>query len=202
MLLTLGSSFFALLAILIYKRASKKITNIAFFVVSLSFFLFAFHVHEKTILLPFLAYLIAYKELRLILPSFALISMYSLHPLLIREQQILTYAILSPFYFIMSKYANSYYTQYVTGKSGTIHEARDDNPKLRLLFNVLDILNVIAVVGYHICEILVPPPKDFPWMYPMINAALSFGNFVIFYLYANYRIYQLIVNDKEKVKTD
>jgi alpha-1,3-glucosyltransferase len=156
-------SIFSLLGILVHHKPSKKITNLSFFIVSLSFFLFSFHVHEKTILVPFIAYLLNIKHLRNILPSFSMMALFSLYPLLKRENQVITYFILMLLTII--------YTNSQMGKS---------------YLKALNILNVIFIVCYHAAEMTIQPPANYPWLYPMINAFLSFTNFSFILLYSYY----------------
>ena len=171
--LTLLSSLFAVVSILIHYKSSKKITNLAFFIVSLSFFLFSFHVHEKTILVPFLAFLLNYKRLLLILQQFTIVSLFSLYPLLKREDQIMPYFVLMFFSFN--------YTRYISKKK-----------------SFLDLLNISFIIVYHICEIYIPPPKSYPWFYPMLNSLVSFLNFSYIFLYSNYILYKSLRLNKKK----
>lgn len=156
--------------------------------------------HEKTILLPYLAYLICYKELKLISGSFCLISTFSLYPLLARENQLLPYSVLIAFYFILTKYSNKIYSE-LANEAVAADEEILMNKYLKLAFKILESLNITAITLYHVCELIIPPPKTYPWLYPTLNAFISFGNLVIFYFYANLRILQIIRNNNKQIKT-
>lgn len=167
---TLTSSLPSLLSLLFYN--SKNITNLSFFNVSISFFMFSFHVHEKTILLPLLPVILCLKDLNQIIPVFTLISSFSLFPLLQRENQVFTYYGLTIFYYFFSKYLTDKHLQ-LKQKSGVF-----------LIF-MIEIIDFLLIVVYHICEQYIPPPSRFPWLYPMLNATLCFLNFVFFYFYSS-----------------
>jgi alpha-1,3-glucosyltransferase len=169
--LTAISSLLALIAILFHHKPSKKITNLCFFIVSLCFFLFSFHVHEKTILVPYIAYLLNMKLMPEVLPSFSTIALFSLYPLLKREGQVITYVILM--------ILNIVYTKYLT-------------KGLKL-----DWLNFIIVPLYHLLELTVKPPQNYPWLYPMINALVSFINFSFILLYSYYTLWKTVKINKK-----
>ncbi len=164
------SSLPSLLSLLFYN--SKNLTNLSFFNVSISFFMFSFHVHEKTILLPLLPVILCMKDMNQIIPVFTLVSSFSLFPLLQRENQVFTYYGLTIFYYFFSKYLAEKQCQ-INGNSSFF-----------LLF-LIEIFDFLLITVYHICEQYIPPPSRFPWLYPMLNAALSFLNFLFFYLCSN-----------------
>ena len=83
------------------EKITKRICTQCFFIVSFAFYLFSFHVHEKTIIVPFLAYLLNLPHMKNILPSFTLIGMFSLFPLLKRENQIIPYYLTSIIFYLI-----------------------------------------------------------------------------------------------------
>lgn len=176
-------SFISSISILWLRKPSIKLTNLCFFIVSMSFFFFSFHVHEKTILVPFLAYVLNYHSLYFILPSFSLVSLFSLYPLLKREDQHIPYFIFLIFSFIFNKYLKS--------SSESLSIKAKESKLLTLFFNLLDILNVLFIIVYHTADIIIPPPQAYPWIYPALNAAFSFGNFMLFYMVAIKKLFDL-----------
>ncbi|KAJ3277061.1 Glucosyltransferase-like protein [Terramyces sp. JEL0728] len=75
---------------LFYKpTASKFIASLA--ITSLGFFLFSFQVHEKSILLPLLPITVMYHEFPLLAVWFNNVAMFSLFPLLKKDQLVLSY---------------------------------------------------------------------------------------------------------------
>jgi alpha-1,3-glucosyltransferase len=176
--LTLITSLIPVICILIHYRASRKITNLSFFIISLCFFLFSFHVHEKTILVPFLAYILNIKRLPDILQSFSNIAIFSLYPLLKREEQEIPYLLLL--------IINNIVCQYIAINKPKIHK-------------YLDNLNIILIILYHVLELTVPPPTKLPWLYPMLNALISFINFSIVLLYSYYILYKNTKVEKRNI---
>ena len=76
--LTVSTAVIPAICILFGKKLSKKKKKIGFFIISLGFYLFSFHVHEKTIIVPYLAYLLCFFDMKLFLPSFTMIAMFSM----------------------------------------------------------------------------------------------------------------------------
>ena len=183
LLFTLLSCVNPILCLLFSKKLNYKITNLSFFIISFGFYLFSFHVHEKTILIPYLAYLLCYFSLDFILSSFTLISMFSMFPLLKRENQIFTYAILQIMFFISSKFIQKIINMQKIHKNKIYKKNY-----LVLIFNVLEILIILFILGYHICEYFIPPPEKYPWLFPLINSFSSFCYFFAIFLIANIKI--------------
>jgi alpha-1,3-glucosyltransferase len=105
LILTIIGCVLPVFAIFTSQKITKRICTLCFFIVSFSFYLFSFHVHEKTIIVPFLAYLLNLPNMKNLLPSFTLIGMFSLFPLLKRENQIIPYYLLNILFYLTSKYA-------------------------------------------------------------------------------------------------
>ena len=192
LLLTVMSTIIPIICMLFGNNFSRKIFNLSFFIVSFGFYLFSFHVHEKTIIVPYLAYLLCFFKIKEILPSFNLISMFSMYPMLKRENQIIPYFVLSfSFYIvikiIISKYKNS-------------EEVKKENNLRIFIFTLIEIISIIFIIGYHICEKIIPPPQKYPWFYPLINAVFSFTYFIFIFLIANIEILKLSFGQNNKKK--
>ena len=104
LLLTLMGCVIPVLCILLAKKLTNKIATQSFFIISLTYYLFSFHVHEKTIILPFLAYLLNLFHMKNLLPSFSTVAMFSLYPLLKRERQVIPYFTTTVFFYILCKF--------------------------------------------------------------------------------------------------
>ena len=190
--ITFVLSLSSCLALILYRKVSKKITNIVFFNVSMSFFLFSFHVHEKTILLPFLAYLLNFNKIPEILSSFSVISLFSLHPLLKRENQMIPYFSFLLFTWITTRWL----MDCLLLKIKTNINKNFTEIKLNKLSKILEKLNFIVIILYHYMEFTSPPPDKYPWLYPTLNAAFSFMNFSFFFLFSNYKLINLMIENK------
>ena len=192
LLFTLLSCIIPILCLLFSKKLNYKITNLSFFIISFGFYLFSFHVHEKTILIPYLAYLLCYYSLNFLLSSFTLISMFSMFPMLKRENQIFTYAILQILFFISSKFIQKIVIKQKKQKN-EIYKINN----IVLFFNILEILIILFILTYHICEYYIPPPEKYPWLFPLINSFSSFCYFFVIFLIANINILKLSFYDKK-----
>jgi len=185
--LTLVPSLISCIAIF-YTKDNKKIiknTNLAFFIVSMSFFFFSFHVHKKTILVPFLAYLINYYEFPEFLFNFSFVGLFSFYPLLKRGKQIIPYTI----FMISNFFLNE--TQKIN--KNELHDNSYEKfstkvfknfPIFSKIFQYLEYFNVLFVIFYHVYEQMIDTPMKYPCLYSMINSTFSFVNFFIFYLFA------------------
>lgn len=195
--LTLFASMFSLLSVITYKKRAeksklKKITILSFFITSLSFFLFSFHVHEKTILVPLLAFMLStsFKLIRNISKSFYLISLFSLYPLLKRENQEIPYLILMIFIYFFAKFIYNSFDDKKTEKNNQTKIGIISNLVSFILDN-LEYIDILFIICYHISEIYIPPPTRYPWFYPLINSSFAFVHFVLFYIIANLKVYLL-----------
>lgn len=166
-----------------FKYYRNKMIIISIFTCSMSFFMFSFHVHEKTIMLPVLAFCLCFDQLIELLPSFTMLSIFSLYPMLSREGLELPYICLLITSFIFTKKISSNY--YKLDKL-ICHQKKKIFSKgdclLPSLFNILDYLNLIIIFTYHYYEINVKPPQRYPYLYPAINSAYCFLWFFITYL--------------------
>ena len=202
LVLTIIGCLVPIIAIFGRKKISKTRCTQCFFIVSLSFYLFSFHVHEKTIIVPFLAYLLNLPNMINILPSFTLVGMFSLFPLLKRENQIIPYYLLSILFYIISKYALKLIDVKENIKGKNIYEmnVKKNNENI---FWLMEIGVFIIMIFYHFVDYNIPPPKQYPWFYPMLNAAFCFCYFFCIFLYNNYTLLTKTfekdqINQKEK----
>ncbi|CAI9110690.1 OLC1v1010758C1 [Oldenlandia corymbosa var. corymbosa] len=136
---------------------------------ALAFYLFSFQVHEKSILLPLLpASLLALEEpsVFLWLAQNGLISMF---PLLVRDKLVLPYVALYSLFSLL------YYTP-----SGRQHERET-------CYLTLKVLLLGCVIALHVAYLTVTPPRRYPFLSEAIIMLLCFSQFVLVFLYANYR---------------
>lgn len=181
--LTSISTLPSIWSMLTHYKASKKITKMTFFIISLGFYLFSFHVHEKTIIVPFLAYSLCYFDMKEILPSFILIGMFSMYPMLTRENQVLTYFCLTIIGYLYSKTINEMID---VNEANNINATEIKDSIKKRIFRYIEYIAIAFILLYHLLEKTIPPPNHYPWFYPMINAAFSFLYFFGYFVYANY----------------
>ncbi|KAG2703737.1 hypothetical protein I3760_06G150700 [Carya illinoinensis] len=150
-----------------------------------SFYIFSFQVHEKSILLPLLpASLLALEE-PFLLKWITFYALFSMFPLLCRDELILPYVALSALFILIYH-----------GPSG-----RQDRRK-RLSFNsVVTTLLVLCSVLLHIVYITMQPPNRYPFLFEAVIMFLCFSQFVVLCFYSNAKQWSLkrtIFMDKEK----
>ena len=183
LVLTLLGCLLPVFVIFKSNKITKKICIKSLFIVSFSFYLFSYHVHEKTIIVPFVAFLINLPHMKKFLPSFTLVAMFSLFPLLKRENQIVPYYLATLIYYFISKLVN------------LLLPKKSDKKNI---YFFIEIFIFIMMVLYHIIEYKIPPPEKYPWFYPMINALFCFCFFFGLFLYSNYSLIK--ISFKEKIK--
>ena len=184
-------------SIFITKKITKKICMQCFFIVSFAFYLFSFHVHEKTIIIPFLAYLLNLPKMKDILPSFTLIGMFSLFPLLKRENQIIPYYLTSILFYIICKF----FLKIMNFKNDRDEKNKVENDDT--IYWLFEICIFSIMLFYHFVDYAIPPPEEYPWFYPMLNASFCFCYFICVFLYSNYDLLKMVYKkegDYEKVK--
>ena len=188
LLLTLFSCLFPIIALFKVNKITKKICMQCFFIISMAFYLFSFHVHEKTIIVPFLAFLLNLPYMKNILPTFTLIGMFSLFPLLKRESQIIPYYLTNIIFYFFAKFGIKL-IKTIKGKKEN-----------RYIYFFVEIAIFIIMILYHIIEYIIPPPEKYPWFYPMINAIFCFLFFFGIFIYSNYSLFKNIYKNNNKNK--
>ncbi|KAD2805719.1 hypothetical protein E3N88_39096 [Mikania micrantha] len=141
---------------------------------SLSFYLFSFQVHEKSILLPLLPASILAMEEPFVFQWFTQFALLSMFPLLCRDKLLLPYIALYGI-FILIYYAPN---------------GKPDTPKARFwsrmtLFFVGFLLFLSFVL--HIVYLTINPPKKYPFLFEAIIMLLCFSQFVFVAVYTNWK---------------
>lgn len=189
---------FSLPSACLLKTKARSCLFLCLFLTSMSFFMFSFHVHEKTIILPSIVLLFSYEELSSFLPSYNLLSTFSLFPLLKRENQEIPYLIMMFFYFFMTKVLKK--TVYLV-KIGICEEKEIKHKESTCLFdsllNVIDYINLFLVILYHFLEIYITPPEKFPYLFPLINAFYCFIWFFFTYIGSFFELIRKLLNKNE-----
>ena len=170
--LTVSTAVIPAICILFGKKLSKKATKIGFFIISLGFYLFSFHVHEKTIIVPYLAYLLCFFDMKLFLPSFTMIAMFSMEPMLERENQVYTYITLTIMFYILSK------TLIEVTKVSTAVAKKEKEVKSSYMDTFMNLVEILIIIFISIINILKLKIKN----NPECNLIHS-GSYIVSYLY-------------------
>ncbi|CAG9310958.1 unnamed protein product [Blepharisma stoltei] len=146
--------------ILLFKR---KPLNLSFLYalsgVSLSFFLFSYHVHEKTILIPLLPFtLLAIIDTPELFRFYVIIATFSMYPLMIKDGLRFAYFCLSIVFYIMA------------GDVIKTLNYFQDRKGMNLGFWYLGMLII------HLLE-FIEPPQQYPYLFETLVAAYSFLGF-------------------------
>lgn len=132
---------------------------------SMAFFLFSYHVHEKSILLPALpvSLLIPYRPRACI--WFLCVAHFSMLPLYISDGVVLPAAIVFLLYFILAFFSVGF--------------NRRCNHWMRLAFS----LSAGGSTLLTLLSLTCTPPTSYPYLWTLLISLFSFGHFVAFFLY-------------------
>ncbi|KAI9284963.1 glycosyl transferase [Umbelopsis sp. AD052] len=143
---------------------------------SMSFFLFSFQVHEKSILLPALPVTLLILEEPWAVSMFINVAMFSMFPLLKREALVLPYFLVT----ILWNYLAGFHTI----------------PMSKVVKLLTSICYTVILV-WHIAESYIPPPQALPDLYTVLNVLFSCGCYLLAFLYFNWRQFNLVDNATE-----
>lgn len=138
---------------MLFRRPSKEMFLPALGSCSMVFFLLAFQVHEKSILMPLLPITIMWTRHAQLCSWAVLMSCFSMYPLLLRDG-------------LAIPYAASMVVLFVAGE-----------------WNIWTRLSVLPVVAIHAVMIWVPPPVRLPHLWIMLCMTYCFVMFVLWLLF-------------------
>ncbi|KAJ3314219.1 Glucosyltransferase-like protein [Boothiomyces sp. JEL0838] len=151
---------------LFYKpTASKFMTSLA--ISSLGFFLFSFQVHEKSILLPLLVISAMYNDFPLLSTWFNNVAMFSLFPLLKKDQLVLAYIALLILWNALTL------------------PAWNNSGKLKYLL----FLSYIPIAALHCLEYSTFPPAHLPDLFVVLNVLYSTTMFGFMFLALHLKLF-------------
>eukprot|EP00742_Colponemidia_sp_Colp-10_P009760 GILJ01010675.1.p1 GENE.GILJ01010675.1~~GILJ01010675.1.p1 ORF type:complete len:523 (+),score=18.04 GILJ01010675.1:25-1569(+) len=141
---------------------------------SLSFFLFSFQVHEKSILLPLLPVSLLMSSFPLFGTWFGTVSLFSLYPLLVRDGLVVPYWSFLISYFIVAGYISIYILP--------PFDKLKQNQKLGLqeriqLYSMA--FTLICIVALHIFEVIYVPPQKWKDLHVLLNSVFCFCCFFV-----------------------
>ena len=187
--------------IMLYPK--KHMLPYALIACSMSFYLFSFQVHEKTILVPLLPVTLLYTSNDINVLSFVCwinnVSLFTLWPLLKKDQLSLQYCtcfimcnwLLGNFSFITPRFLPGFLTP------GPSISKVDQNYRRRsllpsnILWKLCIIGSYIAMLVVHIGDRFVGPLDKYPDIWVILNCGVGFGCFVLFWLWVHYKLFTL-----------
>ncbi|KAJ8682276.1 hypothetical protein QAD02_018068 [Eretmocerus hayati] len=183
----------------LFFRASREKFLLALINSALSFFLFSFQVHEKSILLVAIPVLLQFNQDPFCCFWFLIISVFSMLPLLIKDGLYLAYFASLIFFIISTSWM--WFEPKVSLIKGK-EEVREEKPSSKkvktkksvsvwtssdLYINVVFTLSLLGVLMLSICSVVLKAPQRYPDLYPLLVSVYSCVHFVLFLIYFNYQ---------------
>ncbi|XP_055917101.1 probable dolichyl pyrophosphate Man9GlcNAc2 alpha-1,3-glucosyltransferase [Eupeodes corollae] len=158
-------------AIQLYRKPSKQDFLYLLFNSALTFFLFSFQVHEKSILLPGLPAMLLYPIEPLMVPWFLQISTISMFPLLYKDKLVLPFICMIIIFQLLSRLI-----------SGKEHQ-NIMSQQIKWLYHCSCVMSLVLVL----CHLYAPVPKKLPHLYVLAISVFSCSHFLVFLGYTNYK---------------
>jgi len=163
-------------------------------ITSLTFFLFSFHVHEKTILLVAIPAILVTAQpsrkstyVRFWLPWFLTISVFSMVPLLIKDGLLIPTLALSTLFLTMYWSLDQLVPANISIFTERISSPVPVEPN-SIWIQLLGFLHVLSILGAFVLTILhvvLKPPKKYPYLWPTLICVYSSVHFILFLLILN-----------------
>ncbi|CAB3364114.1 Hypothetical predicted protein [Cloeon dipterum] len=150
--------------LLLLRQPNNKNLLLSLFISSLGFFLFSYHVHEKSILLPATAAILLLPHHPVSATWFLAVSTYSLLPLMVKDKLVVQWAaLLILFVAVAAK-------MMPPANSAFLRTAR----KVSLGGSIFLVL----------AQAVIAPPQRYPDIFPLLNSIFSCAHFLGFLTYA------------------
>lgn len=189
--------------IIIFLYPKKFLLPYALAACSMSFFLFSFQVHEKSILLPLMPITLLYTSTNWDVLSLVCwinnVALFTLWPLLKKDGLYLQYFVcyflsnwlIGNFSFITPTFLPRFLTP-----GPSISSIKDDYRRRSLLpknilWKLIIVSSYIAMGIIHFVDLFVAPPAAYPDLWVILNCTLGFGCFSLFWLWNNYQIFKI-----------
>lgn len=163
------------------KNPSKTKFLLSLINCSLSFFLFSFQVHEKSILLVAIPVLMYSPQNTFICTWFVTITTFSMLPLFIKDNLSVPFISMSLVYFIV--YHNIEKLILKQKKTSTLYLIRN--------------MSLFGCMILTICSIIIKSPQKYPYLWPLIISTYSCIHFIAFLMYFNFNQLMLHVPKKK-----
>ncbi|NXU70599.1 ALG6 glucosyltransferase, partial [Oreotrochilus melanogaster] len=191
--LSFAVTFLSLLPTCIKLTIQPSLRGFKFALVScaLSFFLFSFQVHEKSILLVSVPVCLIINEIPFMATWFLLVSTFSMLPLLLRDSLLLSYTVtslaflsacLASFSILEKTSAEDLQLKpFSLSLKGYMSWFKSFPKIVRSLF----LLSITLMGILSLLSAAVPPPQRFPDLFPVSVSIISCLHFLLFLVYFN-----------------
>jgi alpha-1,3-glucosyltransferase len=197
----------------LFFRPSREKFLLALINSSLSFFLFSFQVHEKSILLVGLPVLLHFHKDPFACFWFLIISVFSMLPLLIKDGLFLAY--LASFTFFITSVSWMWFESkighFLKNKEDK-QEEKQTSRKIKvkksaslwtsseIYTNILFSLSLLGVLVLSISSGFLKAPKKYPDLFSLLVSVYSCAHFFLFLIYFNYKQFCAISVPVRKLK--
>lgn len=175
---------------------------------ALSFFLFSFQVHEKSILLVSLPVCLVLTEIPFMSTWFLLVSTFSMLPLLLKDQLLLP-SVVTVMAFLVA--CSTFFPMFENTSEEQLQlksfavSVRRRLPGFTFLPRIIQCLflsSVITMVLLTILSVTLDPPQKLPDLFSVLICFVSCVNFVFFLVYFNIVIMWDSKNGRNRKKID
>ncbi|AMD20153.1 HCR003Wp [Eremothecium sinecaudum] len=170
---------------------------------SMSFFLFSFQVHEKSILLPLLPITLLMTSTDWDVLSMVSwinnVALFTLWPLLKKDDLMLQYITMFLFYnWLIGNFSfvtPTFLPKFLT-PGPSVSDVADDYRRRSLLprnlmWRIIIVISYIFMAAIHVMDYFIMPPKAYPDMWVLANCTLGFGCFGLFWLWNHYKMWTI-----------
>ncbi|XP_009704153.1 PREDICTED: dolichyl pyrophosphate Man9GlcNAc2 alpha-1,3-glucosyltransferase-like, partial [Cariama cristata] len=191
--LSFAVTFLSLLPTCIKLTVQPSLRGFKFALVScaLSFFLFSFQVHEKSILLVSVPVCLIINEIPFMATWFLLVSTFSMLPLLLKDGLLLAYAATTLSFLSVCTASFSIFEKtsaedlqlkpFSLSLKGYVSWFKSFPKIVRSLF----LLSVTLMGVLSLMSAAVPPPQRLPDLFPVSVSVISCLHFLLFWVYFN-----------------
>lgn len=189
--------------VLIFLYPKKHLLPYALAACSMSFFLFSFQVHEKTILLPMLPITLLYTSTDWNVLSLVCwinnVALFTLWPLLKKDGLILQYGVMflfsnwliGNFSFVTPRFLPKFLTPGPSISAVDEDYRRESLLPKHIIWKVIIVASYIAMGVIHFLDLFIQPPSKYPDIWVLANCSLGFACFVIFWLWNYYKLFAM-----------
>ncbi|KAF0700144.1 Aste57867_9332 [Aphanomyces stellatus] len=181
---------------LLRRRPTRVRFFLALFNSSMSFFLFSFQVHEKTILLPLLPVAFLLSEASLLASWFGLVATFSMYFLLVKDGLLLPYVVALVAYTAFGIVPVLLTKSRLALRPSAPGLLSDGTPSL--YHRVYVLVSLVGIVVLHVLQATVPPPVKYPHVHEYLFALYACGHFLFALVYATYWQWTASVDDEDQ----
>ena len=192
----------AMILIILYPR--KHLLPYALAACSMSFYLFSFQVHEKTILVPLLPITLLFTSRDWNVLSMVSwinnVALFTLWPLLKREGLYLQYFVcfflsnwlIGNFSFITPRFLPKFITPGPSISSVSDNYRRRSLLPHSIFWKLIIVSSYIGMTAYHFLDLFIEAPPRFPDLWVILNCTIGFVSFSLFWLWTYYKFCTLL----------